>query len=347
MKVIENTKGLVYFHAPKSKEKHITKTLTEDLFSDIGNDMYENRLTDWDGFSWSGEETDAFFDECMPIVRKNITLEVFPRSRYGYDCTMFRFHLDFAGMERDLARKIRTLKLKGKRSSRDRVEGWSITVPSLAFNHVSSALKSIGIKWESSKTSSYNGELNMRRSASEIINDLESRIARLESGSFNVGDQVECVVLGKQVKGAIKADHFGKYVFVDFGSQTLAVPYEDCELVNQTTAPWNPKDMFRDLARSFPSLPRGQAYSKNGSTQIIVSDIGKHSARINIAGPTYGVAKKIMAKISKLLAKKYGFEMVRYDTLALNDGSGYKYTIEMSSMGSISFGSSVETIRLY
>jgi hypothetical protein len=186
MKVIENTKGMVYFHAPKSKEKHITKTLTEDLFFKIGKKMYDNWLTDWDGFSWSGEETDAFFDECMPIVRKSITLEVFPRSRYGYDCTMFRFHLDFAGMERDLARKIRSLKLKGKRSSRDRVEGWSITVPSLAFNHVSDALDSIGIKWESSKTSNYDGEITMRKSASEIIRNLENRIALLEKSATRI-----------------------------------------------------------------------------------------------------------------------------------------------------------------
>ena len=187
----------------------------------------------------------------------------------------------------------------------------------------------------------------MRKSAEEIINELEGRIARLERGSFSVGDQVRCDVLGQKVEGNILSDHFGKYVFVDFGSQTLAVPYGDCELVSQATAPWNPKAMFREIARSFPSLPRGQAYSNNGSTKIIASDIGKHSAEINIAGPTYGVAKKIMKKIGKLFAKKYGFEMVGESTLQLNDGSGYKYKIEMSSMRSISFGPSVETVNLY
>ena len=187
----------------------------------------------------------------------------------------------------------------------------------------------------------------MRKSATEIINELEGRIARLERGSFSVGDQVRCDVLGQEVEGVIESDLFGKYVFVDFGSQTLAVPYADCELVNQVTAPWNPKAMFTEIARSFPSLPRGQAYSNNGRTRIIASDIGKHSAEIKIAGPTYGVAKKIMTKIGKLFAKNYGFEMVDESTMELNDGSGYKYKIKMRSMRSVSFGSAVEKVDLY
>jgi hypothetical protein len=185
----------------------------------------------------------------------------------------------------------------------------------------------------------------MRRSASEIIRKLEQRIAQLEKGSFNVGDQVKCDVLGKQVKGTIQSDHIGKYVFVDFGSQTLAVPYGDCELVNQATAPWNPKDMFKNMARSFPSLPRGQAQSKNGRTEIFVSEIKKHSAEISIAGPTYSVANKIVAKIGGL-GKKFGFDLVDDRTLVLNDGSGYKYVIKISTMGSVYFGGN-EHIRLY
>jgi hypothetical protein len=186
----------------------------------------------------------------------------------------------------------------------------------------------------------------MRRTATEIINELEMRVAQLEKGSFIIGDRVRCDVLGQKVEGDIQSD-FGKYVFVDFGSQTLAVPYADCALVLQATAPWNPKDMFRDMARSFPSLPRGQAYSNNGSTRIIVSDIEPHSAEINIAGPSYSVAKSIMKKIGKLFAKKYGFEMEGENQMVLNDGSGYKYRIVMRSMGSVTFGSSVETIKLY
>lgn len=186
----------------------------------------------------------------------------------------------------------------------------------------------------------------MRRSASEIIQNLEMRIARLEKGSFNVGDQVKCNVLGRQVQGTIWSPHPGKWVWVDFSGQILGVPLADCDLVNQTTAPWNPKDMFKEMARSFPRLPRGQAYSKNGQTQIFVSSIKEHTAEILIAGPTYGVAKKIMKKIGKLGAK-FGFDLVDEDTLVLNDGSGYKYVIEMSSMGSVSFGGNTDYIRLY
>jgi hypothetical protein len=185
----------------------------------------------------------------------------------------------------------------------------------------------------------------MRKLASEIISELESRIAQLEMGSFNAGDQVQCNVLGKKVEGTIKSDHFGKYVFVDFGRQTLAVPYGDCDLVNVATAPWNPKDLFNNMARSFPNLPRGQAYSKNGRTQIFASNIEEHTAEIFIAGPTYGVAKKIMKKIGKLGAK-FGFDLVDETNLVLSDGSGYKYVIKMRSMGSISFGSP-DYIRLY
>lgn len=142
----------------------------------------------------------------------------------------------------------------------------------------------------------------MRRTATEIINDLEVRIAKLERESFRVGDQ-------------------------------------------QATAPWDPKAMFREIAMSFPSLPRSQAYHGNGRTRIIVSDIRKHSAEINIAGPTYGVAKKIMKKIGKLFAK-YGFEMVDESRLQLNDGSGYEYKINIYSMRSISLYN-VETVKLY
>ena len=138
----------------------------------------------------------------------------------------------------------------------------------------------------------------MRRLASEVIRELEMRVARLER-------------------------------------ERLA-----------SIAPFVPKDMFRDIARSFPSLPRGQAYSKNGATKISVSDIGLHSAEIHIAGPTFGVAQKIMKKIGKLFAKKYGFEMTEYDTLELKDVSGYRYKITMNSHGFFQSGNN-DDIRLF
>jgi len=184
----------------------------------------------------------------------------------------------------------------------------------------------------------------MKRSASEIIRDLEMRIAKLEVGGFKEGDPVKCDVLGKQVEGTIKEDHRGKYVFVDFGGQTLAVPYADCELVNQATAPWNPHDMFKNMQKTFPRLPRSQAYSSNGGTSVVADYIEKYSADVYIVGPTFSVAKKIMKKIGKL-SEQFGFEMVDYDTLVLNDGSGYNYKIKMHSVQWV--GTTRNSVRLY